>query len=52
MEDKIMDVCLRFGKKCKQLREQMNLSQEKFALLIEMDRTYYSSIENGKGRNY
>ena len=43
-----MDVCLRFGKKCKQLREQMNLSQEKFALLIEMDRTYYSSIENGK----
>ena len=26
----------------------MNLSQEKFALLIEMDRTYYSSIENGR----
>lgn len=43
-----MDVCLRFGIRCKQLRENMNLSQEKFALLIEMDRTYYSSIENGR----
>ncbi|MBQ1688188.1 MAG: helix-turn-helix transcriptional regulator [Lachnospiraceae bacterium] len=43
-----MDICLRFGIRCKQLREKMNLSQEKFALLIEMDRTYYSSIENGR----
>lgn len=43
-----MDVCVRFGERCKQLREKINISQEKFALLIEMDRTYYSSIENGK----
>ena len=43
-----MDICVRFGKRCKQLREELGLSQEKFALLIEMDRTYYSSIENGK----
>ena len=43
-----MDVCLRFGNRCKQLREKMNISQEKFALSIEMDRTYYSSVENGK----
>ena len=26
----------------------MNLSQEKFALLIGMDRTYYASVEAGK----
>ncbi len=43
-----MDICEKFGKKCKELREAKNLSQEKFALLIDMDRTYYSSIESGK----
>ena len=43
-----MDIRLKFGNRCKQLREKMNISQEKFALLIEMDRTYYSSVENGK----
>ena len=26
----------------------MNISQEKFALLIGMDRTYYASVESGK----
>lgn len=43
-----MDVRLRFGIRCKQLREEKKISQEKFALLIGMDRTYYSSLENGK----
>ncbi len=43
-----MDICVRFGRKCKLLRESLNISQEKFALQIDMDRTYYSSIENGK----
>ncbi len=43
-----MDVCVRFGQRCKQLRKKENSSQEKIALLIEMDRTYYSSIENGR----
>lgn len=33
---------------CKQFREQTNLSQEKFALKIGMDRTYYASVEAGK----
>jgi len=37
-----------FGVRIKQLREGMELSQEKFALLINMDRTYYTSVENGK----
>ena len=27
---------------------QANLSQEKFSLLIDMDRTYLASVENGK----
>ena len=34
-----------FGWACKRLREEKGLSQEKFALLIEMDRTYYASVE-------
>ena len=29
------------------LRKQQNLSQEKFALKIDMDRTYYASVESG-----
>ena len=37
-----------FGLTLKKYREQMRLSQEKFALKIGMDRTYYSSVEAGK----
>lgn len=37
-----------FGKACKEYGEEMNISQEKFALSIGMDRTYYSSVEAGK----
>ena len=37
-----------FGIACKYFREQINLSQEKFALSIDMDRTYYASVESGK----
>jgi transcriptional regulator with XRE-family HTH domain len=36
------------GNRIKQLRSKSGLSQEKFALKIGMDRTYYSSVENGK----
>ena len=36
------------GNRIKQLRSNLGLSQEKFALKIGMDRTYYSSVENGK----
>ena len=39
---------LAFGKACKVYREKLNISQEKFALSIGMDRTYYSSVESGK----
>ena len=37
-----------FGKACKTFREELHISQEKFALSIGMDRTYYSSVESGK----
>ncbi len=37
-----------FGKKLKELRKQTGLSQEKFAYKIDMDRTYYASVESGK----
>jgi regulatory protein munI len=37
-----------FGWTCKKFREAKGLSQEKFALQIEMDRTYYASVESGK----
>lgn len=36
-----------FGSRCRQLRCQTGLSQEKLALSIGMDRSYYASIETG-----
>ena len=36
------------GKRIREYRNKMGISQEDFALLIGMDRTYYSSVENGK----
>lgn len=37
-----------FGKALKSIREDSGISQEKFALSIGMDRTYYASVEAGK----
>ena len=37
-----------FGERIKALRTAQGLSQEKFALSINMDRTYYASVESGK----
>lgn len=39
---------IEFGQALKQLREEKGISQEKFALSIGMDRTYYASVEAGK----
>lgn len=36
-----------FGDQIREIRKQRGLSQEKFALSIGMDRTYYSSVESG-----
>lgn len=38
----------RFGARIQKIRKESGLSQEKFALKIEMDRTYYASVESGK----
>ena len=38
----------KLGQRIKSLRIKKGLSQEKFALLIDMDRTYYASVESGK----
>ena len=36
------------GNRIRELRKQTGLSQEKFALKIGMDRTYFASVEAGK----
>lgn len=36
------------GERIKELRKKTGLSQEKFALSIEMDRTYFASVEAGR----
>ncbi len=38
----------KIGERIKELRAKTGLSQEKFALKIGMDRTYFSSVEAGK----
>ena len=41
----VMDTTLQksFGMRCKELRAGLGCSQEQFANLIEMDRSYYAS---------
>lgn len=43
-----MDIQKAFGLKVQQLRKETGMSQEKFALSIDMDRTYFASVEAGK----
>ena len=43
-----MEIQQKFGKRLKELRLQSNLSQEDLALKAEIDRTYMTSVENGK----
>lgn len=38
----------KFGQRIKFLRNERGISQEKFTLSIDMDRTYYASVESGK----
>lgn len=38
----------KFGRRVRELRQETGLSQEKFALKIGMDRTYFASVETGK----
>lgn len=48
MEVTSLDIQKVFGLKVRQLRKKKGLSQEKFALSINMDRTYFASVEAGK----
>lgn len=41
-------ITTKLGERMKQIRLSKGISQEKFALSIEMDRTYYASVESGK----
>ena len=43
-----MNVKDKIGSRIRQLRQEKHLSQEAFADLCELDRTYISSIEKGK----
>ena len=36
------------GNRIRELRQRMGISQEKLALKIEMDRTYFASVEAGR----
>lgn len=38
----------KFSRRVRELRQETGLSQEKFALKIGMDRTYFASVETGK----
>ena len=38
----------KLGQRIKELRNNKGISQEKFALSIGMDRTYFASVEAGK----
>jgi transcriptional regulator with XRE-family HTH domain len=41
-------ILTKFGCRVRELRTQRDMSQEKFALHIDMDRTYLASVESGK----
>ena len=43
-----MDIKQKFGNNLKLLRLEKDLSQEKLALIAEIDRTYIPSIEKGE----
>ena len=43
-----MNIKETFGQRVRELRNQLGMSQEKFALKIDMDRTYFASVESGK----
>lgn len=38
----------KLGQRIRKLRIEKGMSQEKFALSIDMDRTYFASVESGK----
>lgn len=43
-----MNLQIQFGLRVRQLRKEQGLSQEALAFKAEIDRTYMTSVENGK----
>ncbi|WP_372773863.1 helix-turn-helix domain-containing protein [Mangrovibacterium sp.] len=43
-----MDIQKNFGQRIKELRAEKGYSQEALALKADLDRTYITSVENGK----
>jgi len=43
-----MNLQIQFGERVRQLRKKQGLSQEALAFKAEIDRTYMTSVENGK----
>jgi transcriptional regulator with XRE-family HTH domain len=43
-----MDIKLKVGQRIKELRKQLDLSQETLANKAEVDRTYMTDVENGR----
>lgn len=48
MTEEEEQLLVEFGIRLKKLRMQKNLSQEKFADITQLDRTYISGLERGK----
>lgn len=42
------DILAKFGARVRELRLELELSQEKFAAKCDMDRTYLGSVERGE----
>ena len=43
----MQDIKLQVGQRIRELRTSLGFSQERFALKIELDRTYLASVEAG-----
>lgn len=43
-----MDIKLKIGQRIRELRKDLNISQEALAYKAEVDRTYVTDIENGR----
>jgi transcriptional regulator with XRE-family HTH domain len=43
-----MDIKLKIGKRIKELRGELGISQEAFGFKAGIDRTYVSDLENGR----
>lgn len=43
-----MDIKLKVGQRIKELRNQLEISQEALGLKADVDRTYVTDVENGR----